>query len=906
MTITADFSGGEKTVTTEPLYQWDTGQKLALSGLPQTASDIQVHFANAAMAQAIVKATELVDSLPTCDIPNEFLQFGSAAKARAWVFYKTSNIEGYTVRAALIPITPRKRPNDYVSPEDPDSKGIVDRAIELLENYQSDLDSKLDDSDGAVDTENLADESITVGKVANDLAAVINAKEVKSNKKTTLTGNELSNDFYPTTKAVADFVLPIKNGVSVYKRLDLIKNIGLTSINDLEVKSTFYYATTLSLAVHEGEKYRVTCKARGGAFPALFYALNGATVTSTIRDENLVDEIITVPSGVDTLYLNGSGIYQPAILNFNADVDHTIMNVVNAEYGEAVYSEISPEINNGYKSYQANADRTPSITHQSDSGYHFVELNVEPNEQYEIIAAPIANSDLYGLYDKTNYILSSSNGTAPDTFVTIPSNAYKLIVNAYGDIIIKKRGYRIANDVTNYNNNVVQNNYSSLIVNDNTINGIINSRPKYRYLWHDNFYREDNITDLGQNGDANLPMIYTYAGSQAGISNHCAVNTGSTKAFAYADMHVSDCSLEFQADLSEETYTTRGVGVVARLADASNYYYCMQRTQYIRFGKYVNGEMTELGNIYITSADRAPKKIGLKLCGNKIDVLCNGIIIRTVYDNSLPNGTNHGIVFDGNASGKMVNFGVKHEIEWQQMIDAMDNGTLPYNIQAENRGEPYNFAIQSDVVNGSRTALRFENRKPSAEEIASAANKSLLKRSEIRLTDGRQQLDEQIFSFDMMLAEEYSQLETLSEIIMQMHDTPDSGMENIGFEPAFEIYVKNGDYYIHTEWSEDKQSIIAHSYNTENTNIGSYVNDIGQWVNWKIHFKWAYNDFFEPIIEVYKNGQLVYVSKNPNVVNAVQAPYFKIGIYTFNYVENPDECVSNKRVMYVDNIRAWF
>ena len=170
MTITADFSGGEKTVTTEPLYQWDTGQKLALSGLPATSTDIQVHFASAAMAQAIVKATAIENSLPTCDIPNEFLQYGSAAKARAWVFYRTSNTEGYTVRTVLIPVTPRKRPNDYVSPEDPDSQGIVDRALELLEHYQSDL----------------------------------NAKEVKSNKKTTLTGNENSDEFYPTTKAVAD------------------------------------------------------------------------------------------------------------------------------------------------------------------------------------------------------------------------------------------------------------------------------------------------------------------------------------------------------------------------------------------------------------------------------------------------------------------------------------------------------------------------------------------------------------------------------------------------------------------------------------------------------------------------------------------------------------------------------
>ena len=172
MTITADFSGGEKTVTTDPLYQWDTGQKLALSGLPATSTDIQVHFANAAMAQAIVKATATENSLPTCDIPNEFLQYGSAAKARAWVFYRASNTEGYTVRTVLIPVTPRKRPNDYVSPTDPDSKGIVEQAIELLENYETDIDGKED----------------------------------VSNKKTAITGNETNDTYYATIKAIVDYL----------------------------------------------------------------------------------------------------------------------------------------------------------------------------------------------------------------------------------------------------------------------------------------------------------------------------------------------------------------------------------------------------------------------------------------------------------------------------------------------------------------------------------------------------------------------------------------------------------------------------------------------------------------------------------------------------------------------------
>ena len=99
----------------------------------------------------------------------------------------------------MIPITPRKRPNDYVSPEDPDSQGIVDRALELLEHYQSDLDGKLDDADGSVKENNIADESITVEIFSNVRPQAITTKEAKPITNTTLTGNENSDEFYPTT-----------------------------------------------------------------------------------------------------------------------------------------------------------------------------------------------------------------------------------------------------------------------------------------------------------------------------------------------------------------------------------------------------------------------------------------------------------------------------------------------------------------------------------------------------------------------------------------------------------------------------------------------------------------------------------------------------------------------------------
>ena len=73
------------------------------------------------------------------------------------------------------------------------------------------------------------------------LAQAINAKEVKSNKKTTLTGNESSNDFYPTTKAVADALNTKVSSLS--NRLALHISVGFNA-NGVPVK--FVGGTTIS------------------------------------------------------------------------------------------------------------------------------------------------------------------------------------------------------------------------------------------------------------------------------------------------------------------------------------------------------------------------------------------------------------------------------------------------------------------------------------------------------------------------------------------------------------------------------------------------------------------------------------------------------------------------------------
>lgn len=418
--------------------------------------------------------------------------------------------------------------------------------------------------------------------------------------------------------------------------------------------------------------------------------------------------------------------------------------------------------------------------------------------------------------------------------------------------------------------------------------------PKYRYIWHDNFHRANTSGTLGTNGDTYAPMTYEYAGAQLVVTDNCCVNTAAAKAQAFADMHYSDCVIEFEADLTQTTLGTRGAGVMFRRTGSSDFWYCQMRTANIKLGKSVSSTITELRNISITSVAVAPIKVSVILNGNAITVCTNGVEVAKIYDDFNINATVHGIYIDNMSSGNnpiIRNFGVKIPVEWENMIDQMDNGTLPYNIRVESAGNSYNFENQTSIVCNSERALRFENRKTDN-----------YRRSEIAISNYGSMLDEQWYTWDILLDNTYNVLDPMSEIIMQMHDIPDDN-QSISTQPSFSIFIQNGHYYIHQQYSPYHSTYNTSDITTINTDIGEYLSDVDKWVHWSLHVKWAYNKFFEPLLEVYKNGELVYSSSLPNVINAARPPYFKIGIYTFNWVEHPDSTVANVRIMYVDNIK---
>ena len=85
------------------------------------------------------------------------------------------------------------------------------------------------------------------------------------------------------------------------------KHVGLVDCRDLSLYGNVsigsYHA---SIPVSEGEKYVIGCYSSNNVYPGAFYTLNGIKVSTIFEDISAIhlNAEITVPSGVDTLWLN--------------------------------------------------------------------------------------------------------------------------------------------------------------------------------------------------------------------------------------------------------------------------------------------------------------------------------------------------------------------------------------------------------------------------------------------------------------------------------------------------------------------------------------------------------------------------------------------------------------------------
>lgn len=117
--------GKETQVVSNPLYQYDYGQKVRIFGLDLPAH-YEVHFSNYEHGDA----TTVLASLNEFDIPDMYLQSGR--DVYVWIYLHAGNSDGETEYQITIPILKRAKPTD--EEPTPEEQSIIDQTIIALNN----------------------------------------------------------------------------------------------------------------------------------------------------------------------------------------------------------------------------------------------------------------------------------------------------------------------------------------------------------------------------------------------------------------------------------------------------------------------------------------------------------------------------------------------------------------------------------------------------------------------------------------------------------------------------------------------------------------------------------------------------------------------------------------------------
>ncbi|MGY3234523.1 MULTISPECIES: polysaccharide lyase [unclassified Bradyrhizobium] len=135
-------------------------------------------------------------------------------------------------------------------------------------------------------------------------------------------------------------------------------------------------------------------------------------------------------------------------------------------------------------------------------------------------------------------------------------------------------------------------------------------------------------------------------------------------------------------------------------------------------------------------------------------------------------------------------------------------------------------------------------------------------------------------------------------VVTQMHNTPDRWKGEGGLVPPLELRLLNNSWVLMTAWGQvptwfDRKGDIRY------VKSWSQPFERGKWTTWSFRTKWSLDE--DGIIEVEKDGKLVFQKHGPNCYNNLFAPYLEFGAYAPSWVNLsvPPE-IKTREVFFTD------
>lgn len=169
-------------VTSPPLYQYDYGQKLYITGLGSGLL-LKAHFFNKKSKEAITRVGTTISSGVEIPIPDELIK--EKYDIHVFIYYDDGS-QGKTIGNIEIPIIPRAKPDSLFAPNSPSEQKLLEEAIKAVqEQVNEEFTEKANQIEE--DVQNTLDEVSQMfenGISEEDLRAYIDDRAVKLEEKT--------------------------------------------------------------------------------------------------------------------------------------------------------------------------------------------------------------------------------------------------------------------------------------------------------------------------------------------------------------------------------------------------------------------------------------------------------------------------------------------------------------------------------------------------------------------------------------------------------------------------------------------------------------------------------------------------------------------------------------------------
>ena len=265
------------------------------------------------------------------------------------------------------------------------------------------------------------------------------------------------------------------------------------------------------------------------------------------------------------------------------------------------------------------------------------------------------------------------------------------------------------------------------------------------------------------------------------------------------------------------------------------------------------------------------------------------ILFILLFSSSAFSGNYHHVLGEIQSQTILNHFPEKRNTDNLILVETFENPDLKDDPQSGDfyleHAVDHSFQLEKSIKREGTTAGRFEINK-SDPKIWGGHRTEMSQAQNTARAEGW-------YGFSQYFPASYTSGST-GEVIGQWHDQADDG-EHVDRSPSNTLLTSDGRIKWMARWDADKIMDSGYSDGLEYIDLGAIPKN--EWIDWVVHIKYSHTN--TGILEVWMNGEKVIDRQNmPNSYNDDAYPYFKFGIYKWNWGSD-----SSQKVIYYDEVR---